>query len=45
MVSDYHLQAGSAALGRAIPDWAPATDFDGRERPQGSAPDLGAFER
>ena len=45
MASDYHLQAGSAALGRAIPDWAPATDFDGRERPQGSAPDLGAFER
>ena len=43
--SDYHLGAGSAALGRAIPDWAPATDYDGRPRPQGAAPDLGAFER
>jgi parallel beta-helix repeat protein len=43
--SDYHLQAASPALGRAVPDWAPATDFDGRARPQGSAPDLGAFER
>ena len=43
--SDYHLGSTSAAIGRALPDWAPARDYDGRLRPQGAAPDLGAFER
>ena len=43
--SNYHLGAVSAALGRALPEWAPARDYDGRLRPQGAAPDLGAFER
>jgi uncharacterized protein YegP (UPF0339 family) len=41
---DYHLAAGSAAIGkgRALP--SVARDFDGRARAQ-AAPDAGAFER
>ncbi|MBI5446684.1 MAG: right-handed parallel beta-helix repeat-containing protein, partial [Deltaproteobacteria bacterium] len=42
---DYHLSAGSSALDRGNPALAPSVDFDGVSRPQGSAVDLGAFER
>lgn len=40
---DYHLLAGSAAIDRALPS-AVDTDFDGRPRPWGGGPDLGAYE-
>jgi hypothetical protein len=40
---DYHLQAGSAAIGYADPAYSPSFDFDGRARD--AAPDAGAFER
>jgi hypothetical protein len=40
---DYHLNAGSAAIDRADPDYALPFDFDGN--PRNGAPDLGAFER
>jgi hypothetical protein len=43
--SDYHLRSGSGAVDRALAAYAPATDFDGRRRPQGPRSDLGAFER
>ena len=39
-----HVDAGSPALGYALPEFSPGRDFDGRARPQ-SAPDAGAFER
>jgi hypothetical protein len=44
---DYHLQAGSPALGAALGAAAPATDFDQQPRPQpaGTTPDVGADER
>jgi hypothetical protein len=38
---DFHLQAGSAALGKANPAYAPALDADGNPRP--AAPAMGAF--
>jgi hypothetical protein len=41
---DFHLSAGSPAFGYALPEWAPGTDRDGTSRPQGSAPDAGAYE-
>lgn len=40
---DYHLAAGSPAIDAAT-GTAPATDRDGIERPQGGAPDVGAYE-
>lgn len=43
--SDYHLGASSSALDRGLSEYAPALDFEGNARPQGAAPDLGAFER
>jgi hypothetical protein len=43
--SNYRLGSASAALDRALSDYAPRTDYDGRSRPLGAAADLGAFER
>ncbi len=40
---DYHLQAGSPALGTGTPDGAPAVDLEGR--PRAAPPDLGAYEQ
>jgi hypothetical protein len=40
---NYHISAGSAAIDRGI-DAGVATDLDGTTRPQGSQPDLGAYE-
>ena len=42
---DLHLRAGSSAVDRALARYSPATDFDGRRRPQGARSDLGALER
>ncbi len=41
---DYHLQATSPAIGRGTARDAPRTDYDGRARPAGRAPDIGALE-
>ncbi|MCC6223265.1 MAG: right-handed parallel beta-helix repeat-containing protein [Thermoleophilia bacterium] len=41
--SDYRLGAGSPALGAALAGYA-ASDYTGAARPQGGAPDLGAYE-
>jgi hypothetical protein len=38
------VNAGSPAIGYALPEFSPGSDFDGNARPQ-SAPDAGAFER
>lgn len=38
-------KAGSRLIGAASPEWTPDHDHDGRPRPQGGAPDIGAFER
>lgn len=44
---NYGLQATSPAVNAAVPSTGLATDhdFDGVLRPQGAAPDIGAFER
>jgi parallel beta-helix repeat protein len=42
---NYRLRANSPALGRAHPDYSVPVDRDGRRRPQGNGPDLGAYER
>jgi hypothetical protein len=42
---DYHLADGSPANDRAVPGYSYAFDYDGRIRPQGVQPDIGAFER
>jgi hypothetical protein len=42
---DLHLQAASPAIDRASSAWSETSDADGRGRPQGAAPDIGAFER
>jgi hypothetical protein len=42
---DLHLQAGSPALGYALPAYTPSADFDDETRPQGSGPDSAADER
>ncbi len=42
---DFRLGPGSAALDRALTDYSKPVDFDGTRRPQGRAPDIGAFER
>lgn len=44
---DYHLRSTSPAINAAMPSASPANDHDyeGVLRPQGAAPDIGAFER
>jgi hypothetical protein len=41
-MTDFHLQAGSPAIGLALPEYSPPRDFDDRARD--SAPDTGAYE-
>ncbi len=41
---DFHLLPGSAAIDKGIPLGEVSYDKDGIKRPQGTAPDLGAFE-
>jgi len=41
---DFHLLPGSAAIDKGIPLAEVSFDKDGIKRPQGTAPDLGAFE-
>lgn len=41
---DFHLQAGSPAIDAGTATDAPAADFLGIKRPQGSGIDIGAFE-
>jgi hypothetical protein len=41
---DLHVNAGSAAIDYALPEYSPGGDYDGRVRPH-AAPDAGAFER
>ncbi len=41
---DYRLQRSSPAVDAALPSLAPPEDLDGRARPCGAAPDLGAYE-
>lgn len=41
---DFHLRADSPAIDKGYYVSAPATDFDGRVRPQGEGYDIGAFE-
>lgn len=44
-IGDFHLSAESPAVDAAQPGAiAPGLDLDGRPRPQGGAPDLGAYE-
>lgn len=43
--NDYRLAAGSSAIDHAVPLTDVATDRAGVSRPQGPAPDVGAFER
>jgi hypothetical protein len=44
--ADFHLAPGSPAVdaGSAVPGQFAPADFDGTPRPQGAAPDIGAFE-
>ena len=42
--SDFHLQAGSLAIGAGVTVSGAATDYDGIARPQGNGYDIGAFE-
>ena len=42
--ADFHLQSGSPAIDAGSPLNAPADDYDGNPRPQGSDYDIGAFE-
>jgi hypothetical protein len=45
LFGDYHLQAGSPALGGAVPP-TPTVDVDAQTRPLGGpTPDIGADER
>ena len=41
---DYHLQSGSPAINSGSSTGAPATDLDGRVRPQSAVVDIGAYE-
>ena len=42
--NDFHLKRGSVAIDKALPIADVTTDYDGTERPQGEASDIGAFE-
>lgn len=42
---DYHLSASSPAIDRGTSQFAPASDLEGRPRPQGAGYDIGALER
>jgi len=43
---DYHLAAGSPAINSGLSaSYVPATDYEGVTRPQGAAPDIGAYEK
>jgi hypothetical protein len=42
---DLHVLPGSSALDYGAADFAPAADHDGHRRPEGAAPDAGAYER
>jgi hypothetical protein len=42
---DYHLKSTSPAIDKGLATYAPPTDIDGVARPQGSAVDIGAYER
>jgi hypothetical protein len=41
---DYHLLPGSPALDLGEPELANLIDYDGKPRPQGAGPDIGALE-
>jgi hypothetical protein len=41
---DLHLQSGSPAVDQASIAWSETSDADGRSRPMGAGPDIGAFE-
>ena len=41
---DFHLAAGSPAIDTGAAAFAPAVDLEGQARPQGSLPDIGAYE-
>jgi hypothetical protein len=41
---EYHLTAGSPAIGAGVSTDAPSTGIDGGARPQGSSFDIGAYE-
>jgi hypothetical protein len=41
---NFHLTSASPARGAGIANAGPKTDFDGVARPDGSAPDIGAFQ-
>lgn len=41
---DYHLAAGSPAMGAGLASIAPAADFDGNPRPAGGPIDIGAYQ-
>jgi parallel beta-helix repeat protein len=42
--TSYRLRSGSPAIDAADPTYAVSEDYDGVRRPQGDAPDIGAFE-
>ncbi len=42
--NDYHLQSISPAINAGVTISSVANDYDGNSRPQGSAPDIGAYE-
>ena len=42
--ADFHLQSGSPAIDTGSSVEAPADDYEGTSRPQGSGHDIGAFE-
>ena len=41
---DYQLKSTSPAIDKALPADAPATDLNGKARPAGAGPDVGAYE-